>query len=98
MFPLSLETPETTVWTAARTSLLRNCTPLGVYSRTMPRDLRWPYGGGLFLVSEVPLQTQLAIVFVAQLHIPAQTWKRESDKRGPFSAKRFLVCLVLVIE
>ena len=24
------------------TSLIRNCTPLGPYSRTMPRVLRWP--------------------------------------------------------
>ena len=27
--------------------------PLGPYSRPMPRALRWSYGGGLFLMSEV---------------------------------------------
>ena len=41
------------------TSLIRNSTPLGPYNRTMPRALRWPYGGprgaGQFLMSEVPL-------------------------------------------
>ena len=38
------------------TSLIRNRLPLGPYSRQIPRALRWPYGGGLFLMSEVPLQ------------------------------------------
>jgi len=37
------------------TSLIRNRTPLGSYSRTMPRVLWWSYGGGHFLMSEVPL-------------------------------------------
>ena len=37
------------------TSLRRNRTPLGPYSRTMHRALWWPYGGLLFLMSEVPL-------------------------------------------
>ena len=31
------------------TSLIRNRRPLGPYSRTMPRALWWPYGGGCFL-------------------------------------------------
>jgi len=35
------------------TSLISNSTPLGPCS--MPRALWWPYGGGLFLMSEVPL-------------------------------------------
>ena len=37
------------------TSLIRKRAPLGPYSRTMPRALWWPYGGLLFLMSEVPL-------------------------------------------
>ena len=37
------------------TSLIRNSAPLGPYSRTMPRALRWSYRGVPFLVSEVPL-------------------------------------------
>ena len=37
------------------TSLIRNHFPLGPYSRIMPRALWWPYGGGLVLMSEVPL-------------------------------------------
>jgi hypothetical protein len=37
------------------TSIIRNSTPLGPYNRNMPRALWWPYGGELFLVSEVPL-------------------------------------------
>jgi hypothetical protein len=35
--------------------LVRNCTPLEPYSRTMSRDQRRPCGGGLFLMGEVPL-------------------------------------------
>ena len=37
------------------TSLMRNSAPLGPYSRTMPRALWWYQGGGLVLMSEVPL-------------------------------------------
>ena len=37
------------------TSLIRNCLPLGPYSRAMPRALWWFLGGGAFLMSEVPL-------------------------------------------
>ena len=37
------------------TLLIRNCAPLGPYSRIMPRALWWLYGGGLFLMSEVPM-------------------------------------------
>ena len=37
------------------TSLIRNRAPLGPYSRNMSRALWWPSGGGLFLMSEVPL-------------------------------------------
>ena len=36
-------------------SLIRNTPLLGPYSRTIPRVLRWSWGGGLFLMSEVPL-------------------------------------------
>jgi hypothetical protein len=34
---------------------LRNRLLLGPYSRAMPRALCWSYGGGWFLMSEVPL-------------------------------------------
>ena len=37
------------------TLLIRNCTPLGPYIGTMPRAIWWSEGGGLFLMSEVPL-------------------------------------------
>jgi hypothetical protein len=37
------------------TTSIKNSTPLGPYSRTMPRALWKPWGGGLFLMSEVPL-------------------------------------------
>jgi len=37
------------------TSLTRNSAPLGPYSRTMPRALRWSKEGGLFLISKVTL-------------------------------------------
>ena len=37
------------------TSLIRNNPTLGPYSRTIPRVLWWSGGGGLFLMSEVPL-------------------------------------------
>jgi len=36
-------------------SLIRNRHLVGPYSRTMPRLLWWSYGGGRFLMSEVPL-------------------------------------------
>ena len=39
-------------------SPIRNSAPLGPYSRTMPRALWNPKGGGLFLMSEVPLQSE----------------------------------------
>ena len=42
------------------TSRIRNRVLIGPYSRTMPKALRWYYGGpggGLFLMSEVPLYT-----------------------------------------
>ena len=34
---------------------IRNCLLLGPYSRPMPRALRWSWGRGQFLMSEVPL-------------------------------------------
>ena len=36
-------------------SLIRNCLLLGPYSRPMPRALRCSWGGGQFLMREVPL-------------------------------------------
>ena len=48
---------ETNLATMYRGTLLtRNRAPLGPFSRIMPGALWWPYGGGLFLMSEVPLQ------------------------------------------
>jgi len=38
---------------------MRNCAPLGPFSRTMSRALWWSWGGGLFLMSEVPLYLNL---------------------------------------
>ena len=38
------------------TSLIRNNPLLGTYSRTVSRALWWPEEGGVFLMSEVPLQ------------------------------------------
>ena len=35
------------------TSLIRNRRSLGPYSRTMPRALWWPWGGGRFLLSKI---------------------------------------------
>ena len=35
------------------TPLIRNSAPLGPYSRTLHRALWWPWGRGLFLMSEV---------------------------------------------
>ena len=37
------------------TSLIRNSAPLELYRRKMPRNLWWSLGGGLSLMSEVPL-------------------------------------------
>ena len=37
------------------TSLIINSPPLGPYSSTKPRALRWSWRGGLFLMSEVLL-------------------------------------------
>ena len=36
-------------------SLIKSSAPLGAHSKDMPRALWWSLGGGLFLVSEVPL-------------------------------------------
>ena len=41
------------------TSLIRNRLSLGPYSRPMPRALWWSYGGGRFLMSEVPLYRRI---------------------------------------
>ena len=44
------------------TSLIRKTLSLGPYGRDMPRALWWPYGGGLFLMSEVPLYQVRGVV------------------------------------
>ena len=38
------------------TLLIRNTPLLGPCSRTIPRALWWSWGGGAFLVNEVPVQ------------------------------------------
>ena len=43
------------------TSLIRTPPLLGPYSRTIPRVLRWSWGEGVFLMSEVPLQGALLL-------------------------------------
>ena len=49
-------TPATLRRSAHRgTSPIRKRHPLGPYTKTMPRDIWWPQGGGRFLMSEVPL-------------------------------------------
>ena len=45
----------TRISTYRGTSLIRNNPLLGSYSRTMSRGIWWPQGGGVFLMSEVPL-------------------------------------------
>ena len=42
------------------TSLVRNKPLLGLYSRTMSGAIWWPRRGGVFLMSEVPLQPDSA--------------------------------------
>ena len=37
------------------TSLIRNLLPQEPYSRSIPRAIWWSLGGGLFLMSEVPV-------------------------------------------
>jgi hypothetical protein len=37
------------------TSIIKNSASLGPYSRNMPMATWWPYGGELFLMSEMPL-------------------------------------------
>ena len=41
------------------TSPIRKRPPLGPYSRAMPRGLWWSLGGGRFLMSEVPLYSDV---------------------------------------
>ena len=43
-------------------SLIRNRHPVGPYSRTMPRALWWSWGGGMFLMSEVPRLARFQLV------------------------------------
>jgi len=43
------------------TSLTRKRTPLGPYSRNMPRAPWWSWEAGLFLMSEVPLHAIILI-------------------------------------
>ena len=59
------------------TSPVRKRLPSGPSSRDMPRALRWSYGGGLFVISEVPLYRTLCfaghgrwMVSLMRLHVP----------------------------
>ena len=47
---------------------IRNCLPLGSYSRPMPRALRWSKGGGQFLMSDVPLYMVTTEVSIRHNH------------------------------
>jgi len=49
------------------TSLIRNRRPLGSYSRTIPRALWGSYGGGHFLMGEVPLYTKASLSQLCRL-------------------------------
>jgi len=54
------------------TSLIRNYHSLGSYSRPIPRALRWSWGGGQFLMSEVPLyQAEIAALKRYLAHMAA---------------------------
>ena len=53
------------------TSRIRNTPLLGSYSRTIPRVLRWSWGGGLSLMSEVLLQVDFVCVFNDALEVAA---------------------------
>ena len=43
------------------TSLIRNCNSLGPYSRPIPRALRRSWGGGRFLIREVPMHSRASL-------------------------------------
>jgi hypothetical protein len=52
------------------TSLVRNSSPLGPYTRPMPRALWWSQGGGHVFMSEVPLSFRVlggALVLISEL-------------------------------
>ena len=49
---------------------IRNCHPVEPFSKTMPGLLRWSWGGGQFLMSEVALYRGMA--FSPQLYIGVQ--------------------------
>ena len=56
--------------TCRGTSLIRNSTPLGPCSRTMPRALWWPWWWGLFHMSEVPLHSPTRTTVLLEEHCP----------------------------
>ena len=58
------------------TSLIRNSTSLETYSMTMPRTLRWLYGGGLFPTSEVPLYFLSLLATVGSMYYPLSGYPR----------------------
>ena len=56
------------------TSLIRNNPLLGPYSRSMSRAIWWPWGGGVFLMSEVPLYRKLPDLGIFSRQI--DLWRR----------------------
>ena len=60
------------------TSLIRNSSPLGPFSRTVPRALWWSLGGALCMMSEVPLycprswSSQTCAPLLSIVHMPTR--------------------------
>ena len=54
------------------TSLIRNSAPLGPYSRTIPRTIRWSESGVLVRMNEEPLL--LGRASVGRKKITARLW------------------------
>ena len=98
--PIDPRYPEPTLARSRRyrgTSLIRKCTPLGPYCRLMPRVLGWSWGGGCFLVDEVPLYSTLAFLcmnvplacrFPASLPLH-DSWTPPPDPSESFMSFRF---------
>jgi len=66
------------------TSLIINVLRLGPYSRPMPRALRWSYGGGQLLMSEVTLHTCGGLCGCAQLYFLSKATRYlRPERRSP---------------
>jgi len=79
------------------TSLIRNSAPLEPYSRNMPRTLWWSWGGGLFLMSEVPLYN-LASVGALRAQIPTVSVLAQRRGGPPRVMQREVCCQSLPSE